>query len=329
MFDLQSLFRGWDNFFFVERPTYNLAFFRIIWGTIIFFNILFEFGNVADFYGPHSIVSWELVNNHFSSFHFSLFKVFQNTLPNAYLIYLFTLISLFLVTIGWFTRIALFGALLGLVSLHMRNVWILSSADVLIRCVFAILVWSPCFNVLSIDSYLAKRRGKPLSIVASQWTWRLLQIQLSVVYLWTFWAKIKGDTWFDGSAVYYATRLDTMKNLTIPWILDNKKMIELSTWATLIIEFSLGSLVWFKKFRTPIVIGGILLHLGIELVMAIPFFEWMMIVLLLNYYTPEEYFLLYRKIYRLTREYVLKLNVDEKIRIRMLRFIGDYKTSSH
>jgi len=296
MLTFKNLLKSWNHFFFIERSTYNLAFFRVVWGALIFLNILFEVGNVEDFYGPNAVVSLEVVNNHFSHFHLSLFKLLKNTSSSAYAIYLFTLVSLFLVTIGLFTRVALWGALIGLVSLHMRNVWILSSADVLIRCVFVILVWSPCFNVLSVDSYLARRRGRPFSVVASQWTWRLLQIQVSVVYLWTFWAKIKGDAWFDGSAVYYATRLDTMKNITLPWVLDHKNIIMLSTWGTLIIECALGSLIWFKRLRTPVVIGGVLLHVGIEVVMAIPFFEWIMIALLMSFYTPTEYLLFYEKL---------------------------------
>lgn len=298
MLNFSDVGRLWNQFFHQDKPTYNLAIFRIVWGMLIFFNMLFEFGNVEDFYGPQGIVSWEVVNSHFSHFHFSLFKIVNNTSANAWGIYFFTLISLLLVTIGWQTRLALFGSLLGLISLHMRNVWILSSADVLIRCIFMILIWSPCYNVLSVDSYLAKRRGTPFAMTAPQWSWRLIQIQVSVVYLWTFWAKVKGETWFDGSAVYYATRLDTMKNMTVPWLLDNKLIIKLSTWGTLFIELALGTLIWFKATRTPVIIAGILLHIGIEVAMAIPFFEWMMIFLLMNFYTPEEYFYLYKRSYQ-------------------------------
>ncbi|HLT22818.1 MAG TPA: HTTM domain-containing protein [Bacteriovoracaceae bacterium] len=307
MLTFNYLAKGWNRFFYQERPTYNLAIFRILWGALVFVNILFELGNVEDFYGPQGIVSWEVVKNHYPEFQLSLFKIVNNTSANAWGIYILTLVSLFLVTIGWQTRVALFGALIGIVSLHMRNVWILSSADVLIRCIFVILVWSPCFNVLSVDSYLARRKGRPLPITGSQWTWRLIQIQVSVVYLWTFWAKIKGDTWFDGSAVYYATRLDTMKNMTLPWLLDNRLLIKLSTWGTLFIEFALGSLVWFKGFRTPVVIGGILLHLGIEVAMAIPFFEWMMIFLLMSFYNPEEYFQLYKWSYHKMKKQIIPL----------------------
>ncbi|HLT23216.1 MAG TPA: HTTM domain-containing protein [Bacteriovoracaceae bacterium] len=290
------MFKALDKFFFTEHPTYNLAFFRIVWGSLVFLNVLFEIGNIADFYGPEAIVSLETVSSRIRHFHFSLFHLFKESLATAYGIYFFTLISLMMVTIGYYTRVFLFFSLIGLVSLHMRNTWILSSADVLIRCIFFILIWSPCYNVLSIDSWLANKRGEPKPVNASQWTWRLIQMQIAVVYLWTFWSKVKGENWIDGSAVYYATRLETMRNFTIPWLLDTKVIIKFLTWGTLAIELALGTLVWFKKTRTVVILLGISLHLGIEVAMAIPFFEWIMIVLLMNFYNPDDYVHLYRNL---------------------------------
>ncbi|MFA7614195.1 MAG: hypothetical protein WCY48_08145, partial [Candidatus Caldatribacteriota bacterium] len=113
MLTFNYLAKGWNRFFYQERPTYNLAIFRILWGALVFVNILFELGNVEDFYGPQGIVSWEVVKNHYPEFQLSLFKIVNNTSANAWGIYILTLVSLFLVTIGWQTRVALFGALIG------------------------------------------------------------------------------------------------------------------------------------------------------------------------------------------------------------------------
>ena len=60
------------------------------------------------------------------------------------------------------------------------------------------------------------------------------------------------------------------------------------TWGTLILEFSLGTLIWFKEFRKPLIIAGIFFHLGIEYMMSIPFFEIVMIALLINFISPQE-----------------------------------------
>lgn len=289
MYQLKNFLKAYDKFFMKEDYTYNLAVFRILFVGLVFFYTLCEIGNVNDFYGPEAVVSIKTMKARFAYPQLNLFQIFSNSYLTTYCIYGLTLVSLLLSVIGYRTQIFMILAFIGISSLQLRNLWVLSSADVLIRCIFFILLFAPCSNVLSLDAYKARMSGSPLCLKAPQWTWRLIQIQVSVVYLWTCWHKMKGETWFDGSAVYYATRLDTMKNVTIPFLMDNKIILSFATWSTLIIEFGLGFFVWFKETRKWFIIAGIGLHLGIEVLMAIPFFEWLMVVLLTSFFTPKEY----------------------------------------
>lgn len=289
MFELKRFFTNIDLFLFKEEYTYNLAVFRILFIGLVFLYTLFEIGNVNDFYGPEAVVSLGTLKARFHQPQLNLFQFLNESYLVTYLIYGISLISLFMALIGFKTSLFLVISFIGISSLQMRNIWILSSADVLVRSIFFILLFSPCYRVISVDAYLSRKNGRPYAKEATQWTWRLIQIQVSVVYLWTCWHKLKGETWFDGSAVYYATRLDTMKNVTIPFLMDNKIVLSLATWSTLIIEFGLGFFVWFKETRKWFIIAGIGLHLGIEVLMAIPFFEWLMIVLLSSFFTPREY----------------------------------------
>ena len=289
MFKLKKGLKIFDSFFFKEDYVYNLAIFRILFVGLVFAYTLFEIGNVNDFYGPDAVVSLATMRAKFHQPQLNLFQIFNDSYLVTYLIYGLTLISLLMSLIGFKTSLFLLLSFIGISSLQMRNIWILSSADVLVRSVFFILLFSPCYRVFSFDASLERKNGRPYSQKATQWTWRLLQIQVSVVYLWTCWHKLKGETWFDGSAVYYATRLDTMKNVTIPVFMDSKVILSLATWSTLVIEFGLGFFVWFKETRKWFIFAGIGLHLGIEVLMAIPFFEWLMIVLLTAFFTPKEY----------------------------------------
>lgn len=289
MFQLKDLLKKYDHFWLKEDYVYNLAVFRILFVSLVFLYTLFEMGNVDDFYGPEAIVSLKTMQMRFQHLQLNLFQFLNDSYITAYFIYGTTLFSLAMVILGLKTNIFLIISFIGISSLQMRNIWILSSADILMRSIFFILLFSPCFQVLSLDALIAEKRGQPYAKKDSQWTWRLIQIQVSVVYLWTCWHKLKGETWFDGSAVYYATRLDTMKNFSIPYLLDSKLVLSLATWSTLFIEFGLGFFVWFKETRKWFIIAGIGLHLGIEVLMAIPFFEWLMIVLLMSFFSPREY----------------------------------------
>lgn len=289
MLSLDKCVKAWDKFFFEEKSTEGLALFRMIWFGITFIYYLFDTGNIADFYGPEAIVSLSTVRAQFPYLHLNIFHFFHSQYEVSLGIFILYGVTLLTSMIGLFTRYSIIAALILMTSLHQRNIWMLSSAELLVRTITLYLAFSPCGHSFSVDAYLGrffkKFRKKRIWPV---WSLRLIQIQLSVVYLWTFWHKIKGDTWFDGTAVYYATRLESMTNFPVPYFLDSVPFLKLATWGTLILEFGLGVLIWFKEFRKPLIVLGILFHLGIEYSMSIPYFEFYMMSLLINFFTPEE-----------------------------------------
>jgi hypothetical protein len=289
MITCNNIVKAWNKFFFEERPTEGIALFRIVWMGLILGYYLFDMGNIQDFYGPQAIISLETSKSHFPFPHVNLFNLLNMSHKVTVGLFIIYGLALFSSMIGFFTRYSLILAFVLMTSFHQRNIWLLSSAEVLMRTITLYLIFSPCGHSLSVDSLLGRffaefKRPKTWPI----WALRLIQIQISVVYLWTFWHKLKGDDWFDGSAVYFATRMDSMTNFTIPYLMDSMTFLKLATWSTLLVELSLGILVWVKDFRKPVILIGIAFHLGIELVMSIPFFELYMISLLINFYTPEE-----------------------------------------
>ena len=46
------------------------------------------------------------------------------------------------------------------------------------------------------------------------------------------------------------------------------------TWFSLALEFALGTLIWFKELRYPLLLLGILLHLTLEYTLNVPMFQW-------------------------------------------------------
>jgi hypothetical protein len=289
MFSLNQITTAWNKFFFEEKSTDGIALFRIIWMGLILIYFLIDLGNIHDFYGPEAIISFGTARSQFPDLHANLFNLFNPSYEATHGLLIVYGISLVLSVFGLFTRWSLVVALLCMTSLHQRNIWLLSSSEMLMRAITLFLIFSPCGHSLSIDSLLGRfysqfRQKRMWSV----WALRLIQIQISVVYLWTFWHKLKGDTWIDGTAVYYATRLESMRNFSIPYLMDSTLFLKFLTWSTLVLEFSLGALIWIKEFRKPVIFIGILFHLGIEFMMTIPFFELYMIALLINFFTPEE-----------------------------------------
>jgi hypothetical protein len=290
MVSYKDVLQSWDRFFFTPKPTEGIALFRIIWCAMLALSFLFEIQNIHDFYGPHSLISLKTVKEQFSSVHMNIFNLFHSGYEAVYIILTIYGLALISAMLGFYTRSSLLIILICLTSIHQRNIWLLSSSELLIRSITILLVCAPCGHSLSLDSllgrkYLDFRRPRDWA----PWALRLIQIQVSVVYLWTVWHKLKGDTWFDGTALYYATRLESMTNFPVPFLLDSMAFLMLATWGAIITELALGILVWFKEFRKPVIMAGIIFHVSIEYMMSIPFFEIVMITLLLNFYTPEEY----------------------------------------
>ena len=285
---LRQTMSSYDKFFFEERPTEGIAVFRILWTSIIFIYFLMDLANVQDFYSPHALISNHTVQEQFPFIHANLFNLFTPSYEFTYGLLIVYGLALLTSMAGFFTRTSLFVVLICMTSLHQRNIWLLSSSEVLMRTITLLLLCSPCGHSLSIDSLRGIRFPRSrLKKNWSVWALRLIQIQISVVYIWTVLQKLKGESWLDGSAVYYATRLDSMRNFSIPFILDSLPALKVLTWSTLLIEMALGTLVWSEKFRKPAIMIGLFFHLSILFVMGI-WFEVYMMVLLINFYKPEE-----------------------------------------
>lgn len=279
----------WENFWFAEKPIEGIAIFRILIGFLALMSFSQDALLMQDLWGPYAIQSVQTGMENYSFPVLNLFQYMNLTEGLLVVIVGIQMLALLSFTVGFKTRISTIVAFILLVSFNQRNINMLSSADLLLRILFMYMLFAPSGNAYSIDAFLAKLKGKPLKRNHANWVHRLIQIQIAVVYVSTVIAKAKGETWLDGSAVYYATRLADLTRFPVPFILDWRWSIMLITWTTLIIELALGTIIFIDEWRKPIIIFGIIFHLGIEYMMSIPTFEWLMIVGLIAMFKIEDY----------------------------------------
>jgi hypothetical protein len=131
-----------------------------------------------------------------------------------------------------------------------------------------------------------------------------------MIYLVTCLWKLRGSYWIDGTALYYAVHLAQYWRYPVPYVFEHLWTIKLMTWGTLLLEFALGTLLWIKELRYPILIAGALMHLGIEFTMVVPLFSWLMMI---GYLTFVESQHLERCIYSL-KQLLKKFTIAEKTR---------------
>lgn len=195
----------------------------------------------------------------------------------------------FLTAIGLWTRLSSICLALGVVSLQHRNAIILHGGDSIIRLAVMYLALSPCGAACSVDRLIAIWKGTaPQNPIVQLWVQRLLNYNLALVYITTVWCKRFGVHWVDGTATWYTSRLPEFYRFPVPTFLLHPPMIQVETYATIVSEFALGTLIFFRPFRTWVIVSGIILHGWIEYSMNIPLFSYLMFSMYLCFYDGEE-----------------------------------------
>ena len=286
---LRRLYQSWNEFFFTPQSPLPVCVFRILYGLIALANLIMLRPEWLKWYGPHAMMSIDTMHKLGRGPNMSVFELIPQTdLAVNIFFWVFLVCTVFL-TIGYLTRFSAVAVYICLGSIQMRNGYILNSGDTLMIVTGFFLMFAPAGAALSVDRWLRLRRGHESVAVAlySPWAQRMIQIQLAVVYFATFYWKTLGVLWMNGTAVYYALRLEDFHRFPMPH-LQNMFVIKSLTWLTLVIEFALGVLIWFKETRYPVLLAGLCLHLGIEYAMNIPLFEWMAVATYVTFIYPED-----------------------------------------
>lgn len=275
---LRTIINSLNKFFFKPQPVYSVALLRISFGILILLGWFGFWNNLEVLWGKEGILSLATSLKVVDPLRLNLFALLPEASWVPFILCILLLLGALGMTIGFFTRTSIAITFLVLLSFHNRNPYVLNSADIVIRNFLFLLFFSPCGEALSLDAWLKRGRGNTglETLERSPWALRLMQIQFSVIYVSTVLFKMKGQAWADGTAVYFATRLDEFVRVPLV-LLNNILIIKFLTWSTLVVEFFLGTLVWVREFRYWVLLAGVLLHLGIELTMSIPLFEWVMI----------------------------------------------------
>ncbi|MCP9272021.1 HTTM domain-containing protein [Mycolicibacterium arenosum] len=273
---------AWRGFWFTVQPAYTLGIVRMAFGVLVFFwalevgrDLYVRFGSSGFYPVPPNV-----------PFMWSVFKLFPS--DSALLVgWLALMIASVALIFGWHSRFAAIVVFILIFSFERRNPWIFNAGDGLIRIEALLMALSPCGAALSLDQ--RRRTGSFwTSQEKSLWALRLMQVQVSVIYISTVIAKLRGETWQSGTAVGYTLRLDDMLILPVPWFVSDTPVIaNAMTWGTLAVEIAIGVLVWNRRWRAKVLFAGVVLHLSIMLTVVVGFFSLAMFVMYLAFVPTE------------------------------------------
>jgi hypothetical protein len=193
--------------------------------------------------------------------------------------------------VGYRSRLSTAVAALCMLALQRTNPTIFNSGDLLLREIGVCLALAPSGLLLSWDAWRGRRadqRGLAPPPQRAPWATRLLQLELAVGYLLSCWAKLRGQTWHNGTALALALRISDLNRFTVPGsFYQQGTLINLLTWATLLFEGSFLFLVWPRKTRMWVLGVGVLFHLGIDLFFDVGFFSWAIWIAYLAFLPPD------------------------------------------
>jgi len=283
LIEFSRLQEVWSAFFHTPESCAPQVLFRLLFGLVLVVNALLLFPLLTEFYGADGLWNHAAWRRCQGRGRLSLLHWLPASSRTVRLLMWVHLLSCVCFLIGFQFRVSAVIVFLTLVSIHHRNTFILSSGDTLLRLFSFLAMFSSAGDALSMDALISGQRD---FLMVDPWPLRLMQLQVSIVYLRTVFWKLRGSLWWNGTAAWYPVWVETyLRNRPPRWLL-TLPLIRLATWGTLVVESSLGLLIWIRELRLPLIATGLVMHLVFEVVLNLQFFGWVMIVGLLLFLPP-------------------------------------------
>ncbi len=261
---------GWDAFWFEPRPTSTLALFRIVYGLVVFLWALAYLGDARSL-----LTSGGVLPEHpdVRILRGGLLQVSTSDVAAVAAVAGLALVGL-LLSLGVMTRAMSILNFVLLLSIARRNPDVINSGDSLLRHFGFFLMFAPAGASLSWDRWRKHRETFWEVPWRAPWAHRLIQIQVSFLYLFSTYAKAQGPDWVGGTALAEVWRAGDLARFDVPLpIYDSLLMSNLASYATMLTELALAVLIWNRRARPYVIAAGLLLHLGIEVTLAVGFFS--------------------------------------------------------
>lgn len=261
---------GWNRFWFTPSPPQTLAVIRILAGAMLFYTHLVWSLQLHDFLGADSWVSHEAIREiHRESFVWSYLWYLESPAV-LWSVHLLGLVVFALLALGLFTRPAAVLAWGITLSYCHRLTGALFGLDQVNVMLSMYLMLGTCGDAYSLDRWRRRRKSSvplppPRPRIGTNLAIRLIQVHMCVVYLFAGIGKMRGELWWDGSALWYSLANLEYQSLDMTWLIDLPWLIALFTHLTVFWETFYCVLIWPRATRWIMLSLAIVMHAGIAL----------------------------------------------------------------
>lgn len=271
----------WTRFWHAPVRAERLGLTRILFGLCLLAEQMVQYlPNLSVFFGPEGVAPKGLHDAFvLSKWYWSILIFNTDNLIVVYTVFWIWVAVTVAFTLGWRTGIMKVLVWFLTMCFLFRNPALLIGADDTLMAGLFWLMLSPCGKALSMD-YLRQRRkrGTDDAVVepplTAPWPVRLIQIQLCFIYLSTGLAKLRGETWWDGTSIHYALNYVTMTRWSYAQLQIPIQITAVMSYVCVWWEILFSLLVLHRWTRKWALLFGILFHLGIFFTIEIGWFSF-------------------------------------------------------
>lgn len=301
---LAELWRAWNRFWFTPADPATLSLLRVLAGGMLLYTHFIWSFDLVGFLGYEGYTPVEFLRTQIQAppataenpdpvAAWSSWSLFFWIKPTwlLWLVHVAALGVFFCLFVGLFSRTAaVLGYLLAVSYVHRVTPGAYFGLDKT-NCMLALyLMLGPCGARYSLDRLWKLRQGTatdPPPSTAANIAIRLMQVHLCVMYLFSGLAKLEGESWQMGTALWWSAASYEYQSLDLTWLAGWPMLVALLTHATVFWETYYCCLVWNRHLR-PLVLGmAIMVHGGIVLFLGMITFGLAMIFANLSFLQPD------------------------------------------
>lgn len=305
---LKDLFRqfvsGWNAFWFTPVDPLTLGCVRIATGVCLLYLYFGCLPGVLSYVGPQAWVDQQALQELREArsadpgirYGWSAWLLADSPFKSQVLYYYF-LAAIVCFTLGLYSRLANVLVWVGHLSFVHRSLITWYGADVVLSVLLFYMLWAPTGAAVSLDA-LWRNRSSPKGAAnrtVPSWTanlsLRAIQVHMCIIYLCSGLAKLQGETWWDGSAIWYCLMIHELGPLDLQFLtlLDDRSLQVISTagcFLTVAFEVSFVYLIWNPRLRPLLLALAVVLHGLIGGLMGLGAFSCVMLTGCLAFVAP-------------------------------------------
>jgi hypothetical protein len=284
---MQRLWKAWDQFWFSPQNLLGLALMRILLCGTMFSSYFVRQWNM-EYYSDLSWIPRSKALEAMGDLYQPLFlwSFWPDSLMSSMHVLLVVLLGLLALGIGgrwimWMAWILDMGFI-------QRNFAVNFGADIIAALFLFYLSFTQSCERLSVLNLFNGKKDFRQSDFISSMMIRMIQVQISVIYVYTGWEKLKGASWWDGTALWSVMANPQMTTMNFEFLRNVPWVIPVVAYMTILFEIYFPVMIVSKKMRLPWLAMGAFFHLGIAIFIGLWNFAFVMVSTYFLFIDPTE-----------------------------------------